>query len=220
MARITPNSISIKDPTNENGRNIRPKGEIYADNFRFSQDYSAENERASQNYRTNRTKRIDDTRTILTAEIERKRAFNIKLYQRPPNEPTTVGDNLSHGIDRPMDIQEFKRYESRTSSNTGNHRPNAPTAQSIKPIQHTARREILLHGDQKQESGSICQQKRWVHNQNTQINAMRESLQALSKAKMVNDTIHTKNTLKTHCRAFKRHSTKKTGFFHQYTTAL
>lgn len=46
VARITPNSISIKDPTNENGRNIRPKGEIYADNFRFSQDYSAENERA------------------------------------------------------------------------------------------------------------------------------------------------------------------------------
>lgn len=73
-----------------------------------------------------------------------------------------------------MDIQEFKRYESRTSSNTGNHRPNAPTAQSIEPIQHTARREILLHSNQKQESGSICQQKRWVHNQNTQINAMRE----------------------------------------------
>lgn len=73
-----------------------------------------------------------------------------------------------------MDIQEFKRHESRTSSNTGNHRPNAPTAQSIEPIQHTARREILLHSNQKQESGSICQQKRWVHNQNTQINAMRE----------------------------------------------
>ena len=118
-----------------------------------------------------------------------------------------------------MDIQEFKRYESRTSSNTGNHRPNAPTAQSIKPIQHTARREILLHGDQKQESGSICQQKRWVHNQNTQINAMREPTSPI-KSKNGNDTIHTKNTLKTHCRAFKRHSTKKTGFFHQYTTAL
>ena len=193
VARITPNSISISDPTNENGRNIRLKGEIYADNFRFSQDYSAENERASQNYRTNRTKRIDDTRTILTAEIERKRAFNIKLYQRPPNEPTseiehhlsiqkladddhwrTVGDNLSHGVGRPMDIQEFKRHESRTSSNTGNHRPNAPATKSIEPIQHTTRREILLHSDQKQESGSICQQKRWVHNQNTQINAMRE----------------------------------------------
>ncbi|WP_153232630.1 hypothetical protein [Moraxella catarrhalis] len=30
---------------------------------------------------------------------------------------------------------------------------------------------------------------------------------------MVADTTHTKNMLKTHCRAFKRHSTKKTGFF-------
>ncbi|WP_147376340.1 hypothetical protein [Moraxella catarrhalis] len=69
----------------------------------------------------------------------------------------TVGDNLSHGIDRPMDIQEFKRHESRTSSNTGNHRPNAPATKSIEPIQHTARREILLHSNQKQESGSICQ---------------------------------------------------------------
>lgn len=193
VARITPNSISISDPTNENGRNIRLKGEIYADTFRFSQDYSAENERASQNYRTNRTERISETGKILTAEIERKRAFNSELYQRPPKEPTseikhrpsvqklvddnhwrTVGDNLSHGIGRPMDIQEFKRHESRTSSNAGNHRPNAPATKSIEPIQHTARREILLHSDQKQESGSICQQKRWVHNQNTQINAMRE----------------------------------------------
>ena len=49
VARTTPNLISIKDPTNENGRNIRLKGEIYADTFRFSQEHSTENERASQN---------------------------------------------------------------------------------------------------------------------------------------------------------------------------
>ena len=86
MARITPNAISIKDPTNENGRNIRLKGEIYADTFRFSQEHSTENERASQNYRANRIERIRATGAELTAEIERKRAFNIQRYSEPRKE--------------------------------------------------------------------------------------------------------------------------------------
>ena len=86
VARITPNAISIKDPTNENGRNIRLKGEIYADTFRFSQEHSTENERASQNYRANRIERIRATGAELTAEIERKRAFNIQRYSEPRKE--------------------------------------------------------------------------------------------------------------------------------------
>lgn len=87
VARITPNSISIKDPIDEKGRNIRLKGEIYADTFRFSQEYSTENERASQEYRANRIERISTTGAELTAEIERKRAFNIQRYSEPRKEP-------------------------------------------------------------------------------------------------------------------------------------
>lgn len=188
VARVTPNSISIKDPTNENGRNIRLKGEIYADNFRFSQDYSAENERASQEYRANRTARISETGKILTAEIERKRAFNSELYQRPPKEPTSeiehrpsvqelandnhrgiIGDSPSVGGNGDVFLQQYERQPSGTSSNSGDHRPNAPTAQSVEPIQHTTGRQVLLPSDQKQESGSIRQQKWRIHNKNQQV---------------------------------------------------
>lgn len=188
VARVTPNSISIKDPTNENGRNIRLKGEIYADNFRFSQDHSAENERASREYRANRTERIAETGKILTAEIERKRAFNSQQYQRPPTEPTSeiehspsvqelananhrgaIGDSPSIGGNGDVFLQQYERQPSGTSSNSGDHRPNAPTAQSVEPIQHTAGRQVLLSSDQKQESGSIRQQKRRTHNKNQQV---------------------------------------------------
>lgn len=188
VARVTPNSISIKDPTNENGRNIRLKGEIYADNFRFSQDYSAENERASREYRANRTKRISETGTILTAEIERKRAFNSELYQRPPKEPTNeiehrpsvqelandnhrgiIGNSSSIGGNGDVFLQQYERQPSRTSRNFGDHRANALTAQSVEPIQHTTGRQVLLPSNQEQESGSIRQQKRRTHNQNQQV---------------------------------------------------
>lgn len=193
VARVTPNSISIKDPTNENGRNIRLKGEIYADTFRFSQDHSAENERASREYRANRTERISETGKILTAKIERKRAFNIKLYQRPPKETTSkikhrlsiqkLADDNHKGLDshshhtgatHDVFLHQTTRQPSGTGSNSGDHRTNALDPQSVEPIQHTTGREILLPSNQEQESGSIHQPKRWVHNQNTQINTMRE----------------------------------------------
>lgn len=191
VARVTPNSISIKDPTNENGRNIRLKGEIYADAFRFSQNYSTENERASREYRANRTERIAETGTILTAEIERKRAFNRKLYYQPPKESASeikhrpsvqelahdnhrgiIGDSPSIGGNGDVFLQQSERQPSRTSRNFGDHRANALTTQSVEPIQHTAGRQILLPSNQEQESGSIRQQKRRTHNQNTQINAV------------------------------------------------
>lgn len=188
VARVTPNSISIKDPTNENGRNIRLKGEIYADNFRFSQEYSAENERASREYRANRTERISETGKILTAEIERKRAFNSELYQRPPKEPTNeiehrpsvqelandnhrgiIGNSSSIGGNGDVFLQQYERQPSRTSRNFGDHRANALTAQSVEPIQHTTGQQVLLPSNQEQESGSIRQQKRRTYNQNQQV---------------------------------------------------
>lgn len=188
VARTTPNSISIKDPTNENGRNIRLKGEIYADNFRFSQDYFAENERASREYRANRTERISETGKILTAEIERKRVFNSELYNQPPREPTSeiehspnvqklANDNhrLAYG-DSPsvrdtsnVFLRQPERQPSGTSTNSGNHSTNTATAQSVEQVQHTAGREVLLPSHQEQESGSIRQPKRRIHNQNQQV---------------------------------------------------
>ena len=150
VARITPNAISIKDPTNENGRNIRLKGEIYADTFRFSQEHSTENERASQNYRANRIERIRATGAELTAEIERKRAFNIQRYSEPrkelerANQQDTSLQNSDRGHNglatsdntRARDIQsipsqEYHQETGGTSRDTAEHRPVTNTGKGV-----------------------------------------------------------------------------------------
>lgn len=80
IARITPSAISIKDP--DGGRNIRLKGELYDENFRFDQDYSKQNQRASQEYRANRERRIQDAKRELDKQSERKREFNQNRFGR------------------------------------------------------------------------------------------------------------------------------------------
>ena len=150
VARITPNAISIKDPTNENGRNIRLKGEIYADTFRFSQEHSTENERASQNYRANRIERIRATGAELTAEIERKRAFNIQRYSEPRKEleranqqdtslqnsdrehnGLATGDNIRARDIQSIPSQEYHQETGGTSRDTAEHRPVTNTGKGV-----------------------------------------------------------------------------------------
>lgn len=175
VARITPNSISISDPTNEKGRNIRLKGEIYADNFRFSQDHSAENERASREYRANRTERIAETGKILTAEIERKRAFNIELYNRPRKEPTReakhrpsvqeLASDSDRGASNPnigasrgqsVAIQQIASHNGRNGNDRTEHKAGPSTNKSPSKIGHRAEqgRYNLDTAQEPQESQS------------------------------------------------------------------
>ena len=186
VARITPNSISIKDPINENGRNIRLKGEIYADTFRFSQEHSTENERASQNYRANRIERIRATGAELTAEIERKRAFNIQRYNEPRKEPEranqqdtslqnsdrghnglATSDNTRARDIQPMAREEYTQPTSGTSRDTAEHRPITPTSQSIGEIGTYGRKRRDLHSEQERgESGKLSEQGQTANSKN------------------------------------------------------
>lgn len=150
VARTTPNAISIKDPINGNGRNIRLKGEIYADTFRFSQEHSTENERASQEYRANRIERIRATGAELTAEIERKRAFNIQRYNEPRKEleranqqdtslqnsdrghnGLATGDNIRARDIQSIPSQEYHQETGGTSRDTAEHRPVTNTGKGV-----------------------------------------------------------------------------------------
>ena len=178
VARITPNAISIKDPTDEKGRNIRLKGEIYADTFRFSQEHSTENERASQEYRANRIERISTTGAELTAEIERKRAFNIQRYNEPRKEleranqqdlslqndnrghnGLATGDNARARDIQPIPSQEYHQETGGTSRDTAEHRAVTPTSQSIGESGVTGRKRGDLHSEQERgESRSLSEQ--------------------------------------------------------------
>lgn len=80
IARTTKKSISIKNP--EGGQNIRLKGAIYEQDFRFGKELRADIERASEAYRADRSNRIQESRATLNRLTERKRESNQLRYPR------------------------------------------------------------------------------------------------------------------------------------------
>jgi hypothetical protein len=81
VARQTNKSISIADP--DGGRNIRLKGQIYEQNFRFSPELRGEIEAASARYRATSQERIREAREVYRTGVEIKRAENHRRYKRP-----------------------------------------------------------------------------------------------------------------------------------------
>lgn len=81
VARVTPTSISIKDPNGQ--RNIRLRGDFYEQSFRFSErnreEYGAE-KRATQSHEGATASRIDGTRRELQELIREKHEFNTGKY--------------------------------------------------------------------------------------------------------------------------------------------
>ena len=96
IARSTPKSISIKDP--DGGRNIRLKGKIYEQDFRFGKELRGEIERASEGYRADRSNRVQEARKTLDRLAERKRESNQLRYHRA--EPTHTPDYIKNMDDR------------------------------------------------------------------------------------------------------------------------
>ena len=107
IARTTPKSISIKNP--DGGQNIRLKGMIYEQDFRFSKELRADIERASESYRTERIGRIQEARATLDRLTEIKRASNQERYPRA--EQTHIADYVKN-----LERSSNSRYHSNTGS--------------------------------------------------------------------------------------------------------
>ena len=98
IARTTKKSISIKNP--EGGQNIRLKGAIYEQDFRFGKELRADIERASEAYRADRSNRIQESRATLNRLTERKRESNQLRYPRTEQTPSPdYIKNLEHRSD-------------------------------------------------------------------------------------------------------------------------
>ena len=85
IARTTKKSISIKDP--DGGQNIRLKGAIYEQDFRFGKELRADIERASERYRASRGERVQEARATLDRLVDRKRESNQQRYPRAEQTP-------------------------------------------------------------------------------------------------------------------------------------
>ena len=107
IARTTGKSISIKDP--DGGQNIRLKGMIYEQDFRFGQELRADIEAASARYRADRNNRVQEARTTLDRLTERKRENNQQRY--PRTERTDTPDYVKN-----LERSSNSRYHSNTGS--------------------------------------------------------------------------------------------------------
>lgn len=85
ITRKTAKSVSIADP--DGGRNIRLKGMIYEQDFRFSRGLRTQIEGASRRYREQSQERIREARAVYQTGTEIKRAENHRRYKRPERAP-------------------------------------------------------------------------------------------------------------------------------------
>lgn len=81
IARVTNKSISINNP--ESGkRNIRLKGLLYEQDFKYGEGLQRAIEEASLRYRATAKKRLQDARATYSRCVESKRAENYRRYPR------------------------------------------------------------------------------------------------------------------------------------------
>ena len=81
IARTTTKSISIADP--DGGRNIRLKGSLYEQDFKFGTELRTDIEAASQHYRKESANRVREAREVYQRGIEIKREENQRRHPRP-----------------------------------------------------------------------------------------------------------------------------------------
>ena len=155
IARTTKKSISIKDP--DGGQNIRLKGAIYEQDFRFGKELRADIERASERYRASRSDRVQEARATLERLVTRKRESNELRYPRA--EQTVTPDyvkNLehrSHSRDHShfSDVGNPSLSEPQNRQERRDNRPTEPsyTGLSEQGGQHQAER---LHRQQRSQT--------------------------------------------------------------------
>lgn len=102
VCRQTKKSISIADP--DGGRNIRLKGMMYEQNFRFGPELRREIEAASERYRSASHDRIRDARNVYQRCARSKRDENQRRYKRPES-PRTGFTVKDMALDSPQPVR-------------------------------------------------------------------------------------------------------------------
>lgn len=134
VVRQTKQSISIKNPNG--GRNIRLKGAIYEQDFRFSEELSTELRARGEDYRESSTRRLGEARERYHYGVEKRREYLAERYGSVDRAKEERNRNLNTAEDRGLrGIAEesrklvnslFERYNgediSTARGNTGNFR--------------------------------------------------------------------------------------------------
>lgn len=207
VVRKTTKSISIADP--DGGRNIRLKGAIYEQNFRFGNELREEIEGASQRYRDGANVRFQTAHAVYQKGIDAKRAFNLKRYKREPTPnreslqndlvPTVYSDGDHHRDFDDVQSLRVGQYPEATGheATTRNNervleRQDRPTANNGEELNQTDKAEREQHQKIKGSRFGI------------EISTMRETLvladgeipiRKLDEAKRQSSDVHTRRIL-------------------------
>lgn len=146
VANVKPKSISIKDPSGK--ANIRLKGELYEENFRYSERYTEENARNKSEYARNREKSISGLRGNLAELKERKHQFNQNRFskERTASKGRTQANISEYGAwsneysDVPTQAHRKDSVDSRDTNR--NIDSNGVGIGSLQPLSNESDREI------------------------------------------------------------------------------
>lgn len=171
IARETQKSISISDP--EGGRNIRLKGQIYEQDFRFSERLRGEIEAASKRYEDHIKERIQQAREVYRKGTEIKRTENERRHPRTesPAKTFNVKDMVldADHVNQPSSGELGRALLSREPNKKefGDHQQPEPKYEKIRTIQsqndHVRRSElpsVTERGNNSKhipvENGRVC----------------------------------------------------------------
>ena len=124
VARVTPKAISIKDPDGK--KNIRLKGEMYEEDFRYSERYTEQKRTESSQFRRNFAESSESERNKLSELVGKKRSFNENRFKRK-EQPIADRDNKYLRSDpiKPREVDSIKS-ESRQSQDIHFNSRNNP----------------------------------------------------------------------------------------------
>jgi hypothetical protein len=155
VARTTPKSISIKDP--EGGGNIRLKGMIYEQDFRYGEELRAEIKGASQRYRDSSQERLRAARDTYQSTLERKREDHQQRFKRPERAYTPLSlanVDLSNRVRNHADNRVLGHSDVPIHADRGQHRHNQHANRTDRETQSFGRgyQNEPLHGHQEPQA--------------------------------------------------------------------
>lgn len=143
IARLTPSAISIKDPTG--GKNIRLKGEIYEQNFRFDESYQRQHSERIAEYRATSTSRYQADLAEYARQLEKRSKYHASRFERATSEQ-------QQGFERNSDrTQETARQDiggqsspAGSTSTTDDTTTGADTAEQQRESTHDSQKPLVV----------------------------------------------------------------------------
>jgi len=122
ITRETSKSISIKNPDNPDGRNIRLKGFIYERNFKLSPEFQKDLRTTSEDFKNSSRERLERAERELGRKLQAKHDYNKQRYDREPKSTQKQNERAITGLVKQFEStrDRAEREESKNQKQSDN----------------------------------------------------------------------------------------------------